>query len=194
MAATRRARDAFAGFRGLVAAGVSLVATLPAWSAPPAAARIEVHSLTTLTLTRTQLLDGSTDGAATTTIACRADAAWRRRRRRQPGRLDRRAQRTRHRRLHARQLQRSRRRGRDGVARVDAAVGRRPGSRRRCRGALALLSKHPRIDPARIAVMGFSSGGRTVLAMASACARPAPTSPSPPLPAPTTASTIPAPA
>jgi dienelactone hydrolase len=32
--------------------------------------------------------------------------------------------------------------------------------------ALALLAKHPRIDPARIAVMGFSSGGRTVLAAA----------------------------
>ncbi len=32
--------------------------------------------------------------------------------------------------------------------------------------ALALLSRHPRIDPARIAVMGFSSGGRTALVSA----------------------------
>ncbi len=32
--------------------------------------------------------------------------------------------------------------------------------------ALALLARHPRIDPARIAVMGFSSGGRTVLVAA----------------------------
>ncbi|HSN20966.1 MAG TPA: dienelactone hydrolase family protein [Usitatibacter sp.] len=32
--------------------------------------------------------------------------------------------------------------------------------------ALAVLARHPRIDPARIAVMGFSSGGRTVMVAA----------------------------
>ena len=52
----------------LVAAAALLVATQPAWSAPPAV-RIEVHPLATLTPTRSQLLDGISEGSAAATIA-----------------------------------------------------------------------------------------------------------------------------
>lgn len=142
--------------------------------------RIEVHSLPTLTLTRAQLLTGSSQGGSTANIAgelslpfVAAD--------RMPAVLM----------LHgdagavANQVVWREELNALGIAvfTLDSFSGRGAvatgasfftlpdsiGGLARvvdAERALALLAAHPRIDPARIAVMGFSSGGRTVLAAA----------------------------
>ena len=163
----------------LVAAAALLVATRPAWSAPPAV-RIEVHPLATLTPTRSQLLAGISEGSAAATIAGElrlpAVAAAR-----LPAVLM----------LHGdagavvNQVVWIEELNALGIAvfTLDSFSGRGAvapsasltsmpssvgglGRIVDAERALALLSKHPRIDPSRIAVMGFSSGGRTVLGAA----------------------------
>ncbi len=142
--------------------------------------RIEVHSLQTLTLTRAQLLTGSSQGGSAASIAgelslpfVAAD--------RMPAVLM----------LHgdagaiANQVVWREELNALGIAvfTLDSFSGRGavatgasfftlPGSVGGiarvvdAERALALLAAHPRIDPARIAVMGFSSGGNTVLTAA----------------------------
>lgn len=162
--------------------GVAALLGLAALAASAAAPtfRIEVHSLPTLTLTRAQLLSGTTQGGAAATIAgelslpfVAAD--------RMPAVLM----------LHgdagavANQVAWREELNALGIAvftldsfssRGAIATGARLSTLPDSIGglarvvdaerALALLAAHPRIDPARIAVMGFSSGGRTVLVAA----------------------------
>ena len=142
--------------------------------------RLEVHVLPTVTLTLAQALSGSQEGAATATIAGELSlpfvAAAR-----MPAVLM----------LHgdagavANQVAWNEALNAIGIAvftldsfsgRGAVASGASLGSMPESLGgtarvvdaerALALLARHPRIDPTRIAVMGFSSGGRTALAAA----------------------------
>ena len=171
-------RTRWHAWRGRLAALLGLAAVGAQAAAPTF--RIEVHSLQTLTLTRAQLLTGSSQGGSAATIAgelslpfVAAD--------RMPAVLL----------LHgdagaiANQVVWREELNALGIAvfTLDSFSGRGAvaagasfftlpdsiGGLARvvdAERALALLAAHPRIDPTRIAVMGFSSGGRTVLAAA----------------------------
>ncbi len=175
---TRR-RPARRAFVGAVVAAASWLLSGGAVAAPPTF-RIEVHALETLTPTLPQLLRGETASAPTATIAgelrlpystavkvpavlllhgdagaLASQAGWMEE-------------------LNAAGiavLTLDSFSGRGGIA-TSSSLGSMPfriGGAARvvdAERALALLARHPRIDPARIAVMGFSSGGRTVLAAA----------------------------
>ena len=155
------------------------IAAAAAQAASPAF-RIEVHSLPTLTLTRAQLLGGTQEGAATATIAGELSIPFVPAARMPAVVL-----------LHgdagaiANQVVWREELNALGIAvfTLDSFSGRgavatgaslmtmpdsigRLGRIVDAERALALLAKHPRIDPARIAVMGFSSGGGTVLGVA----------------------------
>jgi dienelactone hydrolase len=157
---------------------VSIAAAAP--PAPPATSRIEVHPLQTVTLTTAQLLAGSTDGSASATIAggLRLPSVGAQR---MPAVLM----------LHgdagaiANQVVWIEQLNALGIAvfTLDSFTGRGavasgaslatmpesidgPARVVDAERALALLSRHPRIDPTRIAAMGFSSGGTTVLTAA----------------------------
>ncbi len=165
---------------GRVLATLLLAAAANAAAAAPPTFRIEVHALPTLTLTRAQLLGSTQEGAAAATIAGELSLPFVAAPRLPAVLL-----------LHgdagaiANQVVWREELNALGIAvfTLDSFSGRgavatgaslmtMPDSIGRlarivdAERALALLAKHPRIDPARIAVMGFSSGGGTVLGVA----------------------------
>ncbi len=162
----------------LAAAGL-LTASAPA-HAGPATARIEIHTVSTLTLSRVQLLRGTLEGAPAVTIAGTLQLPFVEATR-MPAVLM----------LHGdagavgNQVVWADELNALGIAvfTLDSFTARGAiatgaslmtmpflisGANRviDAERALALLAKHPRIDPARIAVMGFSSGARTALVAA----------------------------
>lgn len=176
MARTRRA----GAFLAALSAAAGLGALLPARAAPSATFRIEVHALPTLTLTRPQTLTASFAAAPPATIAgeLRLPAGA-------PTKMPAVVM------LHgdagaiANQVAWIEALNGLGIAvfTVDSFTGRGAiapedsvasmpdsvGGIARvidAERALAVLARHPRIDPQRIAVMGFSSGANTVLVAA----------------------------
>lgn len=166
--------------RAVLLASAMALAPLPTAVAADSAFRIEVHPIQTLSLTTAQLLAGTTQGAAPATIAGELRLPFTTNAKVPAVIL-----------LHgdagavSNQVAWTEALNAMGIAvfNLDSFTGRGAVSTTAQLGsmpesvsgasrvldayrALAVLARHPRIDPGRIAVMGFSSGGRTVMAAA----------------------------